>query len=554
MKPFVKWAGGKKQLLEVLLSLMPKKYNIYHEPFIGGGALFFEVAPKKATINDFNIELMATYRTIRDNPKELMKYLKNLVETHNNQSNPHDFYYKIRDLAVSSDLDIAVRFIYLNKVGYNGLYRVNMKGEFNVPYGKKDTIKNSTLFETANINNISKYLKENEIEITSSDFEYVRKTVNENDFVFIDSPYDNGFVSYTKQGFNEDDHRRLAKLVKELDDKNVKFMLTNHNTPLIQELYKDFNIIELTVNRSINSDGKNRANATTEVIILNYPLTRSQEQELEYLRFFKGLKTTSFVLKDYVNWEKIKKHLYDYRFEINDLNILFTEDVEEFDSTVDALYERNSNSFKILPLLVSVRDDKFTYLLGQETKEFDTHDKDIIKEFLIQSGLRDNLFLSKSSSRNLKEYLMGLEVGLTNADKKNLSGKWANEQIGLILNKYGIDFDKEVPYSKVLDTELKRNKKFDYVFKYDEITYCLEVNFYNKSGSKINSESARFEELNMTFNNYKNIEFIWVTDGNGLLSHKSQITKALKSIEHLYNFETFEKFLLSITNPHGKKS
>lgn len=549
MVPFVKWAGGKTQLLDAIMTLKPKNYNNYHEPFVGGGAVLFKEQPSSGTINDLNDELMATYRTIKDNCNELLKILRNLVDTHNSADNPHDFYYKIRDLEVISDIDKAVRFIYLNKTGFNGLYRVNNSGKFNVPYGKKDTLKYTTVFSETNLKRISRYLNTNDIKLYNTDFSYLLDVAKSGDFVFLDSPYDQSFVDYTKEGFNQDEHKRLADFVHQLHERGIKFMLTNHNTELIKELYKDFQTYELPVNRNINSNGSNRSNATTEVIIVNYPVSKEQERNFEITKFFKQLKPTSYVLQNYVNWDKINQRLKEKGLKLNDLNYLFSSTIDEFNSQFDELYKIRPESFSILPLLISSRSTDFVYLdSNADVNKFDYNNKISVQKFLIDSGLRDNLFINNQKNRNMREYYLGLEVGITSADKKNLSGKWASEQIAKLLNEKSIPFTKEVPYNKVLNINLERDKYFDYVFTVNDITYCLEINFFNTSGSKINSESARFEDLSRTFENYKGLEFVWVTDGIGLKKHQTQIQKALSKIDNMFNFTTFQTFLDELIN------
>lgn len=546
--PFIKWAGGKTQLLDAINALLPTNYKTYHEPFVGGGAVIFDVLPSKATINDLNKELIDTYNIIKSDYRNLIKILRYLIDTHNSSDNPHDFYYKIRDLEVFSPFDRAVRFIYLNKTGFNGLYRVNSSGKFNVPYGKKDTLQYSTVFSETNLKRLSNFLSNSDIKIFNRDFSYLDEYAQEGDFIFVDSPYDQSFVDYTKEGFNVDEHKRLAELLKRLDKRGVQFMLTNNNTPLINELYKEFQIFELPANRSINSDGKNRSNSASEIIVINYRVTNEQLRNFEITKFFKQLKPTSYVLSDYVNWEKIKVRLRQNELLLNDLNYLFSSNEEEFEEKFESLYRSRQECFAILPLLIAVRSSEFVYLDGNsDAGKFNHLDKENVKSFLRDSGLRDMLFINHKANKNMQDYYLGLEVGLTSADKKNLSGSWANKQVEFLLNKYQINFTKEVSYNKVLNINLQRDKDFDYVFKIKGTTYCLEVNFFNTSGSKINSETARFEELDRTFDNYSDLEFIWVTDGIGLKKHQTQIKRALSKIDNLFNFVTFEKFLINQT-------
>ncbi len=274
IKPFVKWVGGKTQLLKKIISLLPKDYNIYIEPFIGGGALFFYLQPKRAIINDFNSELIGTYQCFTND--ELFTNLKTTLDIHT-KNNSREYFYEIRDL----DKEInylkypiyvrAARTIYLNKAGFNGLYRVNQNGYFNVPYGQKINLKTYNDF---NFNLIRKFFSNSNITITNQDFENIARMAKKDDFIYFDPPYDNfpdknGFVSYTKNGFNKDDQIRLANLYKVLTNKGVKIMLSNHNTPLIRELYKEYNIHIVNAKRMINSDATKRG-PVEEVIITNY--------------------------------------------------------------------------------------------------------------------------------------------------------------------------------------------------------------------------------------------------------------------------------------------
>lgn len=271
MQPFVKWAGGKRQLLPELKKRLPKKFNKYFEPFIGGGALLFEIEPKEAIIGDINSNLINTYLEIRDNSEKLMSELDNLEINH--EKKLKSFYLEIRDkyneniLHNVSNIETAAQFIYLNKACFNGLYRVNSKGLFNVPFNNKEKV---NTYSKENLDRISKYLQRTEI--VNQDFEKTCEEAGRGDFVFFDSPYDllndNSFESYDKSGFSRENHIRLANLYKRLTDKGCYCMLTNHNTKLINELYKDFNIETVKVKRMINSDASKRVGE--EVIITNY--------------------------------------------------------------------------------------------------------------------------------------------------------------------------------------------------------------------------------------------------------------------------------------------
>lgn len=274
LKPFVKWAGGKTQIIDELQKMMPENFNTYFEPFIGGGALFFNLLPTKAVINDYNSELMTAYRTFQDTNdftlmiEEIIKHEKN----HN-----EEYYYEVRAMdreesyQALPDYKKAARLIYLNKACFNGLYRVNSKGYFNVPSGKKKVVRayNQALFD-----DLHEYLSNSKIKLLNGDFSDAVKTAKKGDFVYFDPPYDtyeekDSFTTYTKNSFGKEDQRRLADLYKKLSDKGVFVMLSNHNTPFIRELYKDYNIKVIQARRAINAKGTGRG-AVEEVIITNY--------------------------------------------------------------------------------------------------------------------------------------------------------------------------------------------------------------------------------------------------------------------------------------------
>lgn len=274
MSPVVKWAGGKRQILERIKSNMPSQFNNYFEPFIGGGALLFELAPKQATINDVNQELLAIYNCLKDD--ELYKLMIEELDKHE-KKHSEEYYYEIREWDRNPRFELeplwkrAARTIYLNKSCFNGLYRVNSKGYFNVPSAKKEKVKT---YSKENLEVIHNYFKKDSITILSGDFVEACRTAQEGDFVYFDPPYDNwddkeSFTSYSKFDFNKDDQKRLAECFKDLTNRGVKCMLSNHNTKFINELYKGFNIQVVNAKRMINAKASGRGNVE-EVIITNY--------------------------------------------------------------------------------------------------------------------------------------------------------------------------------------------------------------------------------------------------------------------------------------------
>ncbi|MBQ2909271.1 MAG: DNA adenine methylase [Bacilli bacterium] len=280
-KPFVKWAGGKRQIIDKLLKLVPVEYDTYYEPFVGGGALLFELSPKKAVINDSNKELMNVYKILSTDKgyEETLKLLNTYEKKHDEA-----FYYKIRNLdkdkekfAKLNDYERAARTIYLNKACFNGLYRVNSKGEFNVPFNKKLKI---NTYDGQNMTLAYVYFQTNKITMLSTDFEEAVKDAKKGDFIYFDPPYDSEnddtFNSYTEEGFGKEEQRRLARVYKELSDRGCYVMLSNHNTTLINELYNEFNIHVISAKRNINSKGEKRGKVE-EVIITNYEIDMNLE-------------------------------------------------------------------------------------------------------------------------------------------------------------------------------------------------------------------------------------------------------------------------------------
>lgn len=270
--PFVKWAGGKRQLLLQIKERMPEKYNNYYEPFVGGGAVTFGLLPANALINDINKALINAYKQIRNAPEEFLKEV-NRLDTEMGEDGKI-YYYSLREyyndklMRAEFDTELAALLVFINKHCFNGLYRVNGKGLFNVPYNNS---RRASVDEKV-IMNTSEYLQG--VTITDGDFEIVCKDTKKGDFVFLDSPYaplnPTSFESYTKEGFDIESHRRLAKVYDELTAKGCYCMLTNHNTDLINELYgnKGYKIDVVSVKRMINSDASNRVGE--EVIICNY--------------------------------------------------------------------------------------------------------------------------------------------------------------------------------------------------------------------------------------------------------------------------------------------
>jgi len=270
-KPFLKWAGGKTRLLPVLrIFLARHKFHRYYEPFLGGAALFFDIGPKTAVLNDRNPELIFCYEIVRDYPTELFKTLKQMPV------NEKEFY-RIRSLDPESlaPIERAARFIYLNKTCYNGLYRVNKKGQFNTPFGSNDK---ASLADEDNLHRASRVLKN--ARLTSEDYSSVLKEADKDDFVYLDPPYlpvgkYADFKRYTKETFFEDDHRKLAETFRTLSDRGCLVLLSNSYHEKIEELYSGLYQEKVDMPRFINCKGEGRGRVK-ELLVSNRPLELGQ--------------------------------------------------------------------------------------------------------------------------------------------------------------------------------------------------------------------------------------------------------------------------------------
>lgn len=271
VSPVLKWAGGKRQLLEALTPLLPEHIDSYCEPFVGGGAVLFHIQPAKASINDVNAELISVYKVIRDDVDGLVECLKTL-------KNDQETFYRIRNLdrdrksyAALGPAEKAARIIYLNKTCFNGLFRVNSAGEFNTPYGR---YRNPNIVNEETLRAVSRYFNAASIKITHGDYGAVLEKVTPKTFVYLDPPYDPlsnsaSFTSYTRIGFGREEQVRLRDWCVELDRRGCRFMLSNSATDFIRDLYQDFNVSIVRAKRAINSVAARRGQVD-EVLVRNY--------------------------------------------------------------------------------------------------------------------------------------------------------------------------------------------------------------------------------------------------------------------------------------------
>ncbi|MCL4308555.1 MAG: DNA adenine methylase [Candidatus Thermoplasmatota archaeon] len=266
-RPFLKWAGGKAQLLAQMKPFFPKDYRTYFEPFLGGGAVFFHLRPEKAVLSDSNPELINTFTVVRDDPLGLMRAL----DVHFPQRTEESYFYKVRatDPSTLSSVERAARTIFLNKTCFNGLYRVNADGNFNVPWGG---YRNPTLYDHENLLAASALLRGKKIVL--ADYQKICSKAKVGDFAYLDPPYHplsetSQFTSYTKEDFGNREQRKLAEVYRRLDRRGVLAMLSNSATPFVRTLYDGFHIEFLKATRAINSKGTGRG-PIDELLITNF--------------------------------------------------------------------------------------------------------------------------------------------------------------------------------------------------------------------------------------------------------------------------------------------
>jgi DNA adenine methylase len=274
-KPFVKWAGGKRQLIPILNQNLPESFGTYYEPFLGGGALLFHILTdkngQKCNISDLNSDLVLAYTTIRDRIDALITSLKNHEK--NYQKDSESYYYSIRESNPRSEIEKTSRLIFLNRTCFNGLYRVNSKGKFNVPLGKYS---NPNIINEENLRAVSHILQSSRISIKCRDFEAVLRDAKKGDLVYFDPPYQPvsataNFTSYTNKDFTYDDLTRLAELCLKLDSRGCNILLSNSDSKEVADIFAQnpWKITKIEANRSINSNSKKRT-GHFELLIKNY--------------------------------------------------------------------------------------------------------------------------------------------------------------------------------------------------------------------------------------------------------------------------------------------
>ncbi|WP_252717530.1 DNA adenine methylase [Acinetobacter soli] len=262
--PFLKWAGGKRWFVKSHLEAIPANFNKYLEPFLGGGSMFFAISPDRAILSDANTNLINCYRCLQTDPIKVNSLLANHHESHSK-----DYYYQVRSLQYEDQYERAAQFIYLNRTCWNALYRVNLKGQFNVPIGSKTKV----LLDTDDFEKVSLVLSK--AQLTACDFEKTIDQASKDDFIFVDPPYtvkhnNNGFVKYNETMFSWDDQIRLSISLRKAHQRGAKFLMTNAYHQSVIDLYQeDFHLLKVS-RRSVIASESSRRGIYDELVVKNY--------------------------------------------------------------------------------------------------------------------------------------------------------------------------------------------------------------------------------------------------------------------------------------------
>ena len=566
-KPFIKWAGGKGQLLNEIRKKYPVKLggeiNKYAEPFIGGGAVLFDVLNNfnldEVYISDINKELTHTYITIRDCVDELsqilLAYEKEYLPA--NTDTRKGIYYEKRaqfnTLKISDDkpLELAALFIFLNRTCFNGLYRVNAKGAFNVPQGD---YKNPCIFDENNLQIVSQKLQGTKI--ICGDYKLAADFIDNKTFAYFDPPYrplstTANFTAYAQNGFCDTAQAELASFIDDMSARGAYIVASNSDPKNVDKqdeffdrLYSAHKISRIQASRAINSNATKRGKVK-ELLIVN---NRERIFMRDFTQWLSGFKSSISDYAYYVDFEKVHKNVNEIKVELNILNSLIGSETIETD--FDALITRYPETLKCIPLLLAVRkneiyaidsDGEFNYNFEQMNYPVEQY-----KAFMQKTGLFD--LLSKHIIGNLVDYATGVETGLDSNGRKNRGGHlmenlvesclvnaglikdstyFKEMNIGDIADRWGIDLS-------ALTNEGKTVKRFDFVVKAHSTIFGIETNFYTSSGSKLNETARSYKNIALESNSIDGFEFIWITDGKGWNNARNNLAETFGIMEHIY--------------------
>ena len=581
VKPFLKWAGGKGQLIDKIEKFYPfdNKINKYAEPFIGGGAVLFDILNKfeleKIYISDVNFELLNCYKVIKEKVKELINELKVfedrfLVKVKEDRK---EYYYakreqfnKLKLENNNEEVKRAALMIFLNRTCFNGLYRVNKKGLFNVPMGD---YKNPKICDEENLINISKKLKN--VDIIYGDYKKSYDFIDKNTFVYFDPPYrplnqTSSFTSYTEYTFEDKEQIELSEYFKLLNKKGAKLLLSNSDPKneniednFFDDLYKEFDINRIEASRAINSNGGKRGKIT-EILVNNMEGTKENTmKKRNFNKWLENFRDSIASYEYYIDFKKVFKKVNDIKIELNILNSLIgSQNIKE---DFENIIEKYPETLKCIPILLAVRK-KEIYVIdvnGEYVYSFKKRNYPVeqYSEFMEKTGLFR--LLKEHRVNNLFDYVTGVETGLDSNSRKNRGGHLMEDLVESFIQNSG--FQKNKNYFKEMYTSEiekkwnidlsaisntgKTEKRFDFVIKTDNQIYVIETNFYASGGSKLNETARSYKTITREVNTIEGVTFVWFTDGKGWKSARNNLEETFDVLENIYSINDLESGIIT---------
>lgn len=581
MHPFLKWAGGKTQLLDEIRKYYPfitKNITKYAEPFVGSGAVLFDVLShytlKEIYISDVNRELINTYTIIRNNINELVelltKYQKKYWEM--NSSEQKEYYLKQRDRFndlkingnTNENIEKAALMIFLNRTCFNGLYRVNTKGLFNVPIG---SYKKPLICDEENLRVISEKLQN--VNIICGYYKSSADFIDQNTFVYFDPPYrpiteTANFTSYTENIFGDQEQIELAEFVKKITGKGALILIsnsdpknTNINDTFFDNLYKDYDIKRVEANRMINCNGEARGKIN-ELLISNFKGEMGMENR-DFIVWLAHFKKSIANYEYYTDFKKVYHNVNEMKVELNILNSLIgSKSIEE---DFENLLSKYPDVLKCIPILLAVRSNEIDAIDEESsfTYNFDEPNLTIeqYKKFMRKTGLFD--LIQNHIINNLVDYVTGVETGLDSNGRKNRGGHLMENLVESFIKKAGFIKDqtyfKEMYISQItqkwgidlsaISNKGKMEKRFDFVIKTDNMIYGIETNFYSSGGSKLNETARSYKTLALETDTINGFTFVWFTDGKGWKSARNNLEETFDVMKHIYNIDDMENGIIT---------
>ena len=579
VKPFLKWAGGKGQLLGEIERYYPFENGTitkYAEPFVGGGAVLFDILNKydlkEVYISDINAELINTYCCIRDDIDKLMEMLASMQREYLPlESEERKIYYmkkrvRFNDLKAADSgyakAEKAALMIFLNRTCFNGLYRVNKKGFFNVPMG---AYKNPLICDEKNLRAVSEVLQN--VQIVCGDYRCSSDFIDENTFVYFDPPYrpiteTASFTAYTENLFDDEKQIELARFVKEMHKKGAKIAVSNSDPKnsnmqddFFDDIYSEYKIKRVEAVRMINCNSEARG-TIKELLISNFEGDNTMNRD--FLTWLSGFRDSISNYAYYVDFDKVHKNVDNIRVELNILNSLIGS--QNIEDDFEKLLERYPEILKCVPLLLAVRANEICAIDGDGEFKYEFKKPNLpveqYKVFMRKTGLFD--LMANHIVNNLVDYATGVETGLDSNGRKNRGGHLMENLVESFIKKAGFvkneNYFKEMKIQQItqkwgidlsaISNRGKTEKRFDFVIKTDNMIYGIETNFYNSSGSKLNETARSYKTLALEADMIPGFEFVWFTDGTKWTSAKHNLEETFDVMQHLYNINDLENGII----------